>query len=225
IEEKVSERITVYPIIYVPKDSKIPIRIYGFVFGWRLLKLFRKHNIKVVYSHAEELGFWVQSKKIRMVHHLHTFVNVLQVSGRQLSKSKMIQSWWNILREGVIKKSYKIVAVNDDIVEMGNRLIGIQKVIKLPNFINYNHFKYREDRVSLQEQLNLCNFKVLLYVGRISKVKGLELFVDVLQKLNSIDRSQWKGIIIGNGEYEKAIREYIKSKMMEDDFILKGAIN
>jgi len=224
-ERKLSETVSVFPIIYIPPKSKLPKRVFGFFYGWRLKKALKKHRINVVYSHAEELTIWLTGSKIPYIHHLHTFVNVLDISARKSAKVEIFRKAWENMRKKVITGSAKIVAVNKDVIEMGKALIGADRIIAFPNYVDLKQFTFAEAN-ELEEKLGVENVHKALFLGRLAYVKGLELFVDVIEELNARAKGKrWVGILVGTGDYELDIRNYISAKRISDNFLFTGSVN
>jgi glycosyltransferase involved in cell wall biosynthesis len=223
-EKQIGPNSVVFPVLYVSRKSLFPIRFLAFLYGWRINRYLRKHEINVVYSHTEEIGYWLTFGGMKYIHHLHTFVNVLDISGRRSAKIELFRLLWEKIRMRVIKKAYRIVAVNKDVVEMVGSLIGENRIIKLSNYVDSRQFTFRNSQ-DLKAALNLQNEKIALSIGRIALVKGLELFVDTVQALNQNSRTQWKGMIIGNGDYENTLKSYIRDKQLTDKIVFIESIN
>lgn len=223
-EAKVNERISLFPIFYKSTLNVLPNRILGFIFGWRLKKILRDQHVDFVYSHSEELAFWLPFSRVRYIHHLHTYVNALTVSGGELAKVKVLQRLWEKMRYRVIKKSLKSIAVNNDIALMLESLIGADRIIRFPNYVDTKIFSHY-DPSSIRKLYNLEGKKIALFVGRITKVKGLEHFVDTIEELNKTQNGSWIGMVVGNGEYEDSIKNYISDKKLIEYFVFTGSIN
>jgi glycosyltransferase involved in cell wall biosynthesis len=224
-EKHVAPGVVSMPIIYKAESNILPNRILGFALGWRLYRFFERHKINFTYSHSEELCFWLSFGNHTYIHHLHTYVNALKVSGGRLAKVQLFQKLWDKIRIHVIKKSFKIVAVNPDVVSMGKNLIGISRVIRFPNYVDMKQFTFRPN-AGLGAKMGAIGKKVALHIGRLTKVKGLELFIDSIELLNkSAQKDEWIGILIGNGDYEHEIKGYVKNKGLEGAFIFTGSIN
>ncbi|HTJ52722.1 MAG TPA: glycosyltransferase [Cyclobacteriaceae bacterium] len=223
-EKQIGENIYIFPILYIPPKTKFPIRSLAFLKGWRLNRYLKKHQINFAYTHSEELCFWVTFTKINYIHHIHTFVNVLEISHRRSSKIKLFKSIWSALRNRVINKAYRVVSINNDISNMITSRLQESRVIRFPNYVDTQQFKFRFD-ANLKSSLGITHEKIVLFVGRLAQVKGLELFVDTIQLLSNDPTNSWKAIIIGNGDYENKIRNYIEEKNLEDKFIFEGSVN
>jgi glycosyltransferase involved in cell wall biosynthesis len=224
-EKKIGSNIFVFPIIYVPPASRFPIRFFGLLFGWRIIMYIKKHNINFIYSHAEELCVWFTLfNRIKYIHHLHTYVNVLEISARRSARITLFKKLWEKMRLRVVKKAHKIIAINNDVVAMTGALIGQAKIIKFPNYVDLETFRYR-DSEDLRDTLKVQNEKVVLFLGRLAFVKGLELYVDIIQALNQEGGQSWRGIVVGNGDYDTQLKSYINEKNLNTNIFLAGSVN
>ena len=223
-EEKINERTSVLPIIYKSDSNFLPNRILGFIYGRRLRKILCDYQVNFVYSHSEELAFWLSDFRVPYIHHLHTYVNALTVSGGKLAKVKLLQYVWEKIRYRVIKKSFKSVAVNRDVVLMLESLIGKDRIISFPNYVDPVKFSYQNSS-DIKERYDLVGKRIALFIGRITKIKGLELFVDTISELNKVSNKNWVGVIVGNGEYEGPIKNYIQENSKIEWFVFSGPIN
>ena len=223
-ETTVNDRISILPIFYKSTSNILPNRILGFLYGWRLKKNLKDQHVDYIYSHSEELAFWLPFAGVRYIHHLHTYVNALAVSGGKLAKVKVLQRLWEHMRYRVIKKSLKSIAVNKDIAAMLDSLIGADRIIRFPNYVDPQQFSYTNPS-DIRKVYNLEGKKIALFVGRITKVKGLEHFVEAVAELNKIQNGSWIGMVVGNGEYEDSLRNYIRDKKLTEQFVFTGSIN
>lgn len=223
-EKKINEIVSVFPIIYKSPKNILPNRILGLLWGWRLKRFLRRHKINFIYSHSEELAFWLPLTGIRYIHHLHTYVNALKVSNGRLSRIRLLQKLWERIRQRVIRNSIKSVAVNREIALMLESTIGKDRIIRFSNYVDPEKFTYK-DPSDIRIHLNLGDKKVALFIGRITRVKGMELFVDIVAELNNLDRNNWCGVIVGNGEYESTLKDYIRNQNLNESFIFPGSAN
>ena len=68
------------------------------------------------------------------------------------------------------------------------------------------------------------NEKILLFIGRLEEVKGLELFVDTLLEINKRQPGNWKGVFVGRGTYEPVIKKYINNTSAINLFYFAGPV-
>jgi glycosyltransferase involved in cell wall biosynthesis len=214
------KKIVIIPIAYVPKESKIPVRLHAFYQGRKINQILKKYNIGSVYSHAEEMGFWVDPG-IKMLYHIHGSANALVKAKNRLFRIRLLQQLWEYVRTRNIKKATKIIAIDSLCYDLTKKHKQEEKTILIPNFVDTKIF-YRDGTPS--QFLEHINGKILLFVGRIEEVKGLELFVDTLLEINKRDPSGWKGVIVGRGTYEPAITRYIADRSASDHFCFTGPV-
>ena len=223
-EKVIHSRLSVFPTLFVPPNTTWPIRLHCILYGWKLRYYIRLHGITNIYCHAEELGIWLPLKKLRLIHHIHTYVNVLQVSSRKSAGNGILQYFWERIRIHVIRNAYKVIAVNSDVVNLITTHTSPEKVIKFPNYVDTTKFKFTPP-IDLLDALAIKDNRIVLHVGRISLVKGLDLFVDTIQTLNNKDQENWIGIIVGNGEHETTLKNYVESKGLKKNILFTGPIN
>lgn len=97
-----------------------------------------------------------------------------------------------------------------------------QKVIKIENITSPNFIQTMKDKVKVfMERANNKNI-IILSVGRLSYVKGYDLAIKALRKLHDSGLKHIKWYVIGYGNYEKELKEMIKTYQLEDSFILLG---
>ena len=92
----------------------------------------------------------------------------------------------------------------------------------LNNAIDADSFSFSPVvRDELRKNLNLCEEKVLLNVGRLHKQKNQLFLINVMQKLLSLDKS-FKLIIVGDGPLRERIETEIATLRLEKSVILSG---
>ena len=97
-----------------------------------------------------------------------------------------------------------------------------REVYVLHNGVDINIFKpIPEIRKKMREKYNLNNKKVLISVGRIVALKGYQLVIDVLNKLDD----KYIYVIIGNGEYLKTLKQQVQKLQLEKKVIFLGEID
>jgi glycosyltransferase involved in cell wall biosynthesis len=214
------DNIFILPVIYVPKGSKIPERFHAFYYSRKINSVLKKHEIHSIYSHAEEILFWVKPGP-SVLYHMHGATNALLKAKNKLFRNKFFQNLWAYVRKKNIQRATKIIAIDPLCSEITRKLNAAEKTILLPNFVDTNIF-YQDETPS--KFLEHINEKILLFVGRMEEVKGLELFVDTLLELNLREPENWKGVFVGRGTYDPIIRKYIESKSSDHMFHFTGAV-
>ena len=73
----------------------------------------------------------------------------------------------------------------------------------------------------INKKYNLKDEKVLIFVGRINKLKNIELIVKALKRVTKVN---YKMFFIGTGQDEEYLKKLIKSNYLEDKILLLGRI-
>ena len=98
-----------------------------------------------------------------------------------------------------------------------------EKIISLTNPVDFELFKKR-DREKIIEKIGLeKNKKYFLYVGRLTKNKGIEEMLNVFNNL-ILNYAELKLIIIGDGPFLEYIKNFIKKNKLENKILLKGRL-
>jgi glycosyltransferase involved in cell wall biosynthesis len=214
------ERITILPLIYVPSNSKIPLRIRAFWGSTIINKILKKYEINSVYTHAEEMSFWIMPG-YTIVYHMHGSTNALVKAKMRFFRNKIFQFLWEYVRNVNIRNSTKIITIDNLCYKLVEKQNNKEKALLIPNFVDTKVF-YKSSEVCAL--LSHIKDKILVFVGRIEEVKGLELFVQTVIELNRRGQGKWKGVIVGKGSYESNIRKYITFNSVDDFFYFTGAI-
>lgn len=107
------------------------------------------------------------------------------------------------------------------------RKMGINsaKIDIIPNAIDLLEFQALPKRGVFRDKYNLkANCKVILYLGRINKIKGLELLVNTFAAI-STDSTEAKLVIVGPDDgYLPDLMSLIKSLRIEDRVLFTGPL-
>ena len=102
---------------------------------------------------------------------------------------------YKFLGKRIFEKADKIVCVSNHEKKliMNHFKIDNRKIEVIPNGVNLDEFKYLKRRIK--------NYRVLLYVGRLEKYKGVHYLIRALSKLED----QIILEIVGNGPYKRRL--------------------
>ncbi len=217
--KRLENNINYLPIIYTPSNTIIPTRLLAFWYSREINTILDQYQIGSVYSHAEEMSYWVKPGR-PIVYHMHGSSNALSIAKNKFHRNKLFQNLWEFARTKNIKKATKIIAIDRQCYNLTKKLHCEGKTLILPNFVDTNIF-FKD--TSKSEILNKIHQNILLFVGRIEEVKGLELFVDTVIELNRRE-ADWKGVFVGGGTYESNIKNYITSKEAENLMYFTGPV-
>jgi glycosyltransferase involved in cell wall biosynthesis len=214
------ENIFIVPILHVPRGSKLPVRFHAFCHSRIINSILKKYNISSVYSHAEEISFWIKSGP-HILYHMHGSTNALVKAKNKLFRNKFFQYFWEYVRKKNIQKATKIVAIDPLCYNLIRKQNAEGKTILLPNFVDTKVF-FQDDTPS--KLLEHINEKILLFIGRLEEVKGLELFIDTIVEIDKRESGSWKGVFVGRGTYESVIQKYISDKSASHLFHFTGPV-
>jgi glycosyltransferase involved in cell wall biosynthesis len=215
-----TKNISIVPIAYVPRNTILPIRFYAFFYGRKINSVIRNYNIHSVYSHAEEISYWIKPG-MRILYHMHGSTNALVKAKKRIFRTKLLREQWESIRRANIKKAKHIIAIDHLCMNLIRRHGMEDKAVLLPNFVDTSVFYKDTAGCSLVEHIDK---KILLFVGRIEEVKGLELFVDTLLEMNRRETGKWNGVIVGRGTYEPILKKYISDASAESLFYFTGPV-
>jgi glycosyltransferase involved in cell wall biosynthesis len=92
--------------------------------------------------------------------------------------------------------------------------------VVIPNAIDTKKFNPTVDPSVIIKRHNLEGKKVVLYVGRIKFHKGIEYFTSAAKFMDK----NTKFLIVGTGDYEQVIENYIKDLNLTDRVIMVGKV-
>lgn len=178
-------------------------------------KIARKEKISLVHAHwILPQGFvGVFLKKLLKVPLLVT------VHGSDLFPLKNI--FYKKLQDFVFKNSDMITANSE---ATRNELVKrfpdyTQKIKIIPMGVDVSLFKKR----NMQKPKKYGKNRILLAVGRLSDQKGLQYLIDAMQDIRRYE-PKIKLLIVGEGPYETALNEIVKSKGLEDFVEFIGSV-
>ena len=129
--------------------------------------------------------------------------------------------------EKIYKLYYKIITVSNFLNYRVEEIGKLGKTITLYNgidtsvFANKNIYKIEK----LKKDLNISNEKVILYTGRILKIKGVLPMINVFNKINLLNKNI-KLLIIGDVSNTKNtyVKKVIDAASNNKNIILKGYV-
>ena len=214
----IDSRISIYSFILLPKSRRFPKRIAVFLKGIYINKALSKFDIDSVYSHCVEISFWI-SKKYWVVEHMHGAENAVARSTFSILQINIFKSMWSFIREKSIKKCNKIVAIDAKCLMLAAKHKKPEDILSIPNFVDENLFYF--DRCGTN--YIKTDKKIILFVGRIEAVKGLDLFIDIVADLNS-ESHDWLGVIVGSGSVLGQLKKYATESNCHDSVCFLGPI-
>ena len=133
------DNIFIVPIIFVPGKSKLPVRFHAFYYSRHINSILEEFNIRSVYSHAEEISFWIKPGTT-ILYHMHGSTNALVKAKKKLFRNKLLQNIWEYIREKNLQKATKVIAIDPLCYNVAKKQNAEEKTILLPNFVDTKVF-------------------------------------------------------------------------------------
>ena len=172
------------------------------------------------YGHLliDYLGIVCKNLKIEFIFTNHGYPKI------PYTKGKLFIIIWNIYKkvfgEKLNKNAYRITCVSEFTKNEYNKKY-FNKLFVIPNGVNLNYNKYDETEISsLRKQLGIKDEKIYLSVGRITKYKG---FQDVLNILDRITNVKYL-IVGGDQDYQKELESIIECRNIKNKVIFIGKL-
>lgn len=238
-------------IVFAPKmyndnfdDSKLPYKVVRCKSVWapfidyslpvpsldlKFMKELNSYNLDIVHIHSPatlgKIGIkYAKKNKIPVIASMHS---QYRQDIRRFVKSKWITNVINRkLMKIIFDRCDECWAVNN---ELANIFYYDYKCKKMPSVMNNaTEMKpiknKKEAKTEITKKYNIKNDeKILLFVGRLNKLKNIYLIVDSLKiiKQNNPD-FKYKMLFVGNGQDQEGLKHKIKNNNMENEIILCG---
>lgn len=130
------------------------------------------------------------------------------------------------IKKNTLSKCENIICSGKDEIKVLQNIFKIpnEKITYLVNPINFDLFKERDREEALEKVGLEKDKKYFLYVGRLSKNKGIEEMLNVFKILIS-EYKNLKLIIIGDGPLLEYIKNVVKKNNLELDVLLIGRLS
>jgi D-inositol-3-phosphate glycosyltransferase len=231
-------RIKAGPTEFVPKEK---IYLYLNEFFMNIIRWIEKHdkNYSLVHSHYWYSGSIALKIKdhleIPMVHNCHSLG---RVKYEVLNQNKPIFADMRLLEEELIlKKANAIIASTPQEVK---NILDLYKVTGenielIRTGVDERLFRPINKETAIKE--TGINFKnIILFVGRITKAKGLRILVRALAKVKKEFNEELKLIVVGGdtsgvmhseveSKEKKHLKRLIKKLNIQEDVIFLGPVN
>lgn len=188
----------------------------------RMLKsFFDEHTeYKIIHSHMSELGYYafIEAEKhgvpVRICHaHSAPKEKDLKMIVRYYFKKKMMPYTTHMFT----------CAEESGIWLYGKK--NKNNFVQMNNAIDAEKFRYNtEVRKKIRNELNIKDELVVGHVGRFIKTKNHTFLIDIFEKILK-SRPDSKLLLVGQGELETQVKDYVKTKGIENNVKFLGARN
>ena len=129
------------------------------------------------------------------------------------------------IKKAALQRCDKILASSRDEIKVLETVFEIpkEKIVQLIYPIDFSLFKKRGKTIAAEKISMDPDFRYLLYVGRLTKNKGIESILEIFNELKT-EYEDLKLIIIGDGPLVDFIKDFIKNHKLEKKIILTGRL-
>lgn len=208
-------------------NSYLKIKHYRVSFGLISSLLDDHKNIDIFHSHSfrtfpEDIASiiaYIKNKNFVITPHgaLFTYLNYSQYYTKKI---------YDMLISSIKKKALNVNFIAVSKLELKFlEDFGIDKnyIHYIPHGIDTNHFRYHNSE-EIKKNLNLSQNKIILYVGRIAKRKGLDVLIKAFLLLKD-EIPEARLLIVGpDFNYRNEIMKLIKKYKIEEKVLFLGFI-
>ncbi len=188
--------------------------------GGDAIDLFLKHNIKVTvleYSKITSilniyayLWKYISQNKFNIIHSHHRLFDTVTsfISNNKCKKVTTVHS--KVFGHKKISyKSDKIISVSNAITDHLIQYYRIpeNRIVRMKNFVDRNEIKTQCTASELKTRLNISDKKVILFVGRFSEEKGVDILIRVYKEIQMRNKNI-SLVMIGEGDQKEKLVEY-----------------
>lgn len=213
--------------LLIPEISKLGFDYYevddlaessaNFKLTWNLFKLFFKEKPKIVHTHACLSGR-IAAKLAFVKTIVYTRHSVFKQDKKNTNKvAKFIQKFFDkFLSTGIIAVAE---AAKENVTDLG---ISAEKIKVIYNGIDKPNELSEDEKKQVKEKFGIPDdYAVVSIIARLTSVKGQKYFIDAAETCN-ICGVKVKFVIAGTGEDENILKNYAKSKLLDDTVIFTG---
>ena len=195
---------------------------YNYLDLWiRLKKFFKTHPYKIVHGHIGSLApaylFWAKRNGAFTIAHSHATNSTNPV--------KHFVYW--LLSHLVLNISdyFFACSIQAGKDRYGERIIEQSNFEVLKNCIDVEKFKFSEERhTELKQKFGLETKTVFGHVGRFTEAKNHKFLIDVFEQI-SLKNENAVLMLVGRGELEKSIKNYVEQKQLAGKVKFLGVRN
>jgi glycosyltransferase involved in cell wall biosynthesis len=206
--------------LFSPRIKILGGMIFLVLLCWHLVKnRFRMHII-----HAFQVGY--SSAAAILVGTLLSKPTILNISssgtGGDVNRHRKTPWGWLFLR--CCRFVSRIVILNQEMyAEIKGLAYPEKAIVKIPNGVDLTTYRIIDKRHYWREKIGLQNEKLILYTGRLSAEKGVDVLIAAYAAL---DKSlPTKLYILGDGPETARLKQLIRHYHMEDRVLMQPAVD
>ena len=159
----------------------------------------------------------------------HKIPYILQAHGsipRIMGKKTLKQLFDSLWGYKLLKNAAKVIAVTKAEAEQYENMgVNEDRIRVIPHGINLSEFDTLPERGTFRQKYGLdSNLKVILYLGRIHKIKGLDLLASAFAEFSQLSKNV-KLVITGPDDgYLSTLKQLIKRLEIEERVLFTGPL-
>ena len=208
-------------VIIVPEIVREINLFYDIISIIKIFKIIKKHNYQIVHTHSSKPGFSgrIASKLAGVPHIIHT------IHGFPFNDymPRWQQSLYVLLERCLGRFTQKLITVCNLNKEKAIKLCIAprNKFITIYSGIDFSKFHFK-GKVDKERLFGISNSqKIVGMVGRLSKQKAPQIFIDAIPKV-LIEFPDTMFLLIGDGELRPQLELQIKQLGIENNIVIQG---
>ncbi|WP_423217191.1 glycosyltransferase [Streptococcus equinus] len=220
--------------VYEDKIKFLGGKVYYYNFKNKFQRVFNLYKIMKSARHSNDFFYYNTSGTYFIFPILFAFLFKYKIishahNSRDYSLS-FLYVILNLINRRILNKVSKVKLSCSDLAK--EWVFGkTSNVIQINNAIDSRKFFYNENlRIKTRSELQICQEDiVIIQVGRIEYPKNQKFAINILEKLNTLNKSNfgYKLIFVGDGSDTSSLKGYVKDKGINDILFLgqKNDIN
>jgi len=168
----------------------------------------------------------ISNKPLVVTYHADPIIQDLNIEFSRYAKT-ILRIYLNKSIDLILKRAHKIIVTTPLYVGKSNFLQNyLHKVVVIPNSIDIDSFREQNLQTiqDLMREYNLKNKRIILFVGRLVKYKGIEYLLKAMKTVIPAFKSICL-LIVGDGPLKNKL-EYLSSKMnLKSNIVFTGNVS
>lgn len=186
----------------------------------KITRIIREEGIELIHAHGSRAAsnlIWAARKThLPMVYTVHGW-SFHQDQNRLIYK---LRAWSEKL---ICSNSKQVICVSESNRQSGVENFGLNRKCRvIENGINLNRFNAARQLEDLREVFHIARHEFIIgFIGRITLQKAPLDLVKAIAIAHAAN-PDIKGLLVGEGDMEEEVRDYIRKEGLEDCFYLSG---
>ncbi len=195
--------------IIFPCHGKLDIRTILLVH-----KYIKDNHIDIIHSHKYKTNLYSFLAKFgtrcRLISTCHNWLG-----------DNLKMRFYAILDKNLLRAFDIVVGVSDDVTKKLRCYVPIKKIKKIENGIDIQKYSRFIEKNEAKKVLGLEGNKVIGFVGRLTKAKGIDYLLEAVYKLLK-EGDDFYTLIVGSGQYKSILETEARSMGIADKVIFTG---